>query len=392
MTLQVFAPAAIFGVGQGAAAPVFALQALALGASPGLAGLIVALSGLGMVIGDLPAGRTVARLGERWAVVLGSTLGALGMLACILANSLIVLGAGLLVSGIAAAVWGLARQSYLVAAVPPNDRGRALSALAGSARLGFFIGPFLGAAAVHFIGLSGGLWIQLIATIAAGALMATLPDPSDERTPAADSVFAVVVEHRRLLATLGSGALAMGAARAARNALLPLWAAHIGLSATTTSLIFGVASAVDVLMSYPSGVLMDRFGRSAVAVPSMVLFAVGYLMLPLTGGAITMGMVGIVLGFANGLSNGVIMTIGADVAPPEQRAEFLGAWRLMHDVGMFAGPIVVGLTSAVSVLAVAAAAIAGVSGLGAAAMRRWIIDPVPQFAARAPGLADLEKT
>jgi MFS-type transporter involved in bile tolerance (Atg22 family) len=66
------------------------------------------------------------------------------------------------------------------------------------------------------------------------------------------------------------------------------------------------------------------------------------------------------------------MTIGADAAPPGHRAEFLGAWRLMHDTGMFVGPIAVGIISAVAVLGASAVALGVTSGLGAAAMYRWV--------------------
>lgn len=61
----VFLPSAVFGIGQGAGSPVIALTARELGASVGVAGVIVALVGLGAVLGDLPAGRVVARFGER---------------------------------------------------------------------------------------------------------------------------------------------------------------------------------------------------------------------------------------------------------------------------------------------------------------------------------------
>ena len=374
LTWPVFVPAALYGIGQGAAAPIFALRALELGASTGTAGLMVALSGFGMVLGDLPAGRIVARIGERWAIALGSTVGAAGVVLCLAAWNLASFGIGMLAMGVANAVWGLARHSYVVAAVPATDRGRALSTMAGSMRLGFFIGPFLGAGVIHGVGTAGGLWVELAAIVASGALMVAQPEDGDpvNADGGPRSLTSVLREHRKVLTTLGLGALLMGSARASRNALLPLWAAHIGMSASTTSLIFGVSGAVDVAMSYPSGIWMDRFGRRAVAVPSMTFFALGYAVLPLAGNAIAAGGVALVLGLANGLSNGVIMTIGADAAPPGHRAEFLGAWRLMHDTGMFAGPIAVGIISAVTVLGSSAVALGVTSGLGAAAMYRWV--------------------
>ncbi|MEU2033983.1 MFS transporter [Nocardia amamiensis] len=381
LTWTVFVPMVVYGIGSGAAAPMYALRALDLGASAGLAGVVVALSGLGMVLTDLPAGRIVAVIGERGAMAVGSVLGAVGVLAAILAPNAGVLALGMLCNGAAGAVWGLARQTYLVAVVPARDLGRAMSTLAGSMRLGFFGGPFLGAAVVHVLGPNGALWLQLATTVLAGAAMAAIrsPDATGDAT-ARHSLGAVMVEHRRILGTLGVAALLTGAARAARLALLPLWAAHIGVSASTTSLVFGVAGAMDVLMSYPAGVWLDRYGRRATGVPSMILFAAGFGALPCTSSVFGLSAAAVLLGLANGVSNGLIMTVGADVAPDVQRAEFLGAWRLTHDIGMFAGPVAVGAISAVTALGAAAIVLALAAATGAYTMHRWFpgaIEPSP---------------
>ena len=50
---------------------------------------------------------------------------------------------------------------------------------------------------------------------------------------------------------------------------MPLWADHLGLDAATTSLIYGLAGGIDMLVFYPAGKVMDRKGRTWVAVPSM---------------------------------------------------------------------------------------------------------------------------
>ncbi|WP_280465213.1 MFS transporter [Nocardia brasiliensis] len=372
LTWTVFVPMVLYGTGAGAASPMYALRALDLGASIGLAGVLVALSGLGMVLADLPAGRIVARIGERGAIGVGSTLGVLGVLLAIGAPNLAVLALGLLLNGAAGAVWGLARQTYIVAVVPAADRGRAMSTLAGSHRLGFFCGPFLGAVLVHAMGPSGALWLQLATMVASGAAMVAIPSPDGTDGGAeTHTLRSVVVENIGVLGTLGSAALLMGAVRAARVAVLPLWAAHIGLSASATSVVFGLAGAVDVLMSYPAGIWLDRRGSRAVGVPAMVLFALGFGVLPYTSSLIGLGVVAVLLGLANGVSNGVIMTVGADAAPGGRRGEFHGAWRLTHDVGMFAGPLVAGAISAVTLLSVSAFALVGAAALGAGAMYRW---------------------
>ncbi|WP_239476440.1 MFS transporter [Nocardia arizonensis] len=371
LTWTIFVPMAVYSIGSGAAAPMYALRALDLGASAGAAGLVVALTGFGMVLADLPAGAVVARIGERGAIGAGSVIGVVGVVAAICAHAMWLFAIGMVLIGVSGAVWGLARQSYLVAVVPPAHRGRALSLMAGSSRFGTFCGPFLGAAPVHFFGPDGALWLQLGATVISAAAMMSIGEPEGGRAVAGGrSLRVVVIENRRALGTLGSGALLTGAARSARLTLLPLWAAHIGVGAVATSLIFGVAGAVDVLMSYPAGVWIDRVGRRGTGVPAMLLFALGYGIVPLTSSAVALGAAAVVLGIANGLSNGLIMTVGADAAPLGRRAEFLGAWRLTHDVGYFVGPIAVGLAGAAA-LGAAAVTMALASVAGAETMRRW---------------------
>ncbi|GAA1210386.1 MFS transporter [Pseudonocardia alaniniphila] len=384
LVVPAFLPAAVFGIGQGAAAPVVALSARELGGSVAAAGVIVALLGLGQVLGDLPAGRIVARLGERNAVLLGSAVGLIGVALSLVAPSVVLLGVGVGLFGVASAVWGLARQSYVIDAVPEAMRARALSAMAGLSRLGFLLGPFLGAAVVHVVGTRGGFLVQLVAVIASGALMAGLPrlehGPDEAggrgRRPGI-SLRTVVTTHSRVLRTLGVGALLMGAARASRTAVLPLWADHIGLDAVSTSLLFGIGAAVDVALSYPAGRLMDRRGRRGVAVASLLAFAAAHVALPLATTAMTLGAVTLLMGVGNGLSNGVIMTLGADAAPADARAEFLGAWRLCHDLGMLAGPAAIAVVSAAAALGAAALSMGGLAAVGAGVMARWVPKRLP---------------
>lgn len=67
---------------------------------------------------------------------------------------------------------------------------------------------------------------------------------------------------------------------AVRDAVLPLWADHIGLSAATASLVFGIGALADLLCSYPAGMVMDRYGRRAMAVPSLLVIGASLFALP----------------------------------------------------------------------------------------------------------------
>lgn len=375
----VYVPAAVFGIGQGAAMPVVALTARELGASVAVSALVTALTGAGLLAGDLPAGRIVARFGERRSILGGAAAGAAGVALCLLAWDLWSLAAGVLLGGSALSVWSLARQRYLTEAVPLHLRARAMSVFATSWRAGALVGPFVGAAAITAVGLRGGFAVQLVAVVVSGLLMARMPDSAarsvrDGSAPV--TALAVASTYRQMFATLGVGTVLLGAARASRDAVVPLWGDHIGLSPAQVSLLFGAAGVIEVLVSSPAGHLMDRFGRRAVATPSLVLLGTAYVLLPFTGSALTLGLVAVVLGVGNGFGNGVVMTIGADVSPDANRAEFLASWRLLHDAGMFGGPLAVGVV-ATHTLVGASLVIAALAGAGAVVMWRSIPTYIP---------------
>ncbi|MCP2621603.1 MFS transporter [Mycolicibacterium smegmatis] len=112
--------------------------------------------------------------------------------------------------------------------------------------LGYFVGPFLGALVILAVGTRGGFAVQSVGVVLAGYLMARMDDPPrpPDAEPGGVPLRQNLRRHRVLLATLGTGALLMGAARASCDAVLPPWADHLGLHAATASLVFGIGAAV----------------------------------------------------------------------------------------------------------------------------------------------------
>lgn len=378
--LRIYAPSLAYGLGQGAIAPIIALSARDLGASLGTAGFIVTLLGLGQLVADVPAGALAGRIGERRAMLAAGGVIALALVICLSAPYVWVLGLGIFAIGLAGAVWMLARQAYITEVVPYELRARALSTLGGASRIGTFVGPFVGAGAVHLIGIRGPFLLFILTVLVALVVIFRLPDPPGSTSGSAGrggvlAVLRMVREAFPVLRTLGIGILLVGAIRASRQVVIPLWAEHIGLDASTTSLIFGVAGAVDMLLFYPAGVLMDRRGRNWVAVPSMGLLGLSVLVLPLTGNLVSLAAVAVLIGIGNGLGSGLVMTLGADLAPADRRPEFLGAWRLCADTGNAFGPVTVSTVGSVVALW-AGISVIGVVGLLAAGMLGYWIPRV----------------
>src|SRR5690606_20114469 len=145
LALPAFGPSLMFGLCEGAILPVLALSARALGASSAVAGLIVALVGLGSLLANLPAAQLTTRFGERRAMIGASVFALLALLLCIVARSVWLFGLAVFMVGLARAVFMLARQTFLIEVAPLHLRARAMSTLGGVHRIGMFVGPFLGA-------------------------------------------------------------------------------------------------------------------------------------------------------------------------------------------------------------------------------------------------------
>ena len=208
------------------------------------------------------------------------------------------------------------------------------------------------------------------------------PVTGSVRVPGRAGVFATMWRHRDVLSRLGLAAASLSALRSVRQTVLPLWGVSIGLDAQTIALVVGISGAIDFALFYASGQVMDRFGRLWAALPAMLLMGAGFLALAFTHdlpqAAMWFAMFAAVLGVGNGLSSGILLTLGADVAPQTDPAAFLGSWRTITDAGGAAAPVIVSGVTALSSLAVATGLMGVVGLLGAAAFLRW----VPRFVPR----------
>jgi len=369
IALAAYGPSVVNSIGHGAIMPVLALRARDLGADVAVSATVVAMLGVGMLLASLPAGALVARVGERTALVLVGFVDAVAMSAAALSTSVAMLAGAVLVSGMAWTVFLIARQGFLIDAAPAHMRARAMSLLGGTYRVGVLVGPLLGAALIGAAGLPAVFWLAAAMAVASAVLAGLMPDLGSESRAEARaaghlSVWSVIRAHRRTLLTVGLAVVILGASRSLRTSLLPLWAEHVGLSASTTSLIFAVAAAIDVVFMWPGGWLMDTRGRTVVAIPVTLSMAVACLLLPLATTAATVTAVMVLIAVGNGLGSGIVMTLGADTAPVAGRAQYLGAWRLCGDIGVSGGPLLVSAVAAVAPLATACLVVGGLALAG----------------------------
>lgn len=376
VALPAFGPSICEAIGYGATIPMVPLLARSLGASVGVAAFVTALLGVGQLLASLPAGSMIARVGERRALLIASVVATGATAVAGSAPNVVVLALAVLVIGMSWSVFLLSRQGYMIDAVPPHLRARALSSLGGAHRVGMVFGPLIAAVVVGHAGLRGAFAVGVAGSLAALLLVVTMPDLGGEARAAAlddpASIWQVLGRHRQVLATIGVGAAVISAARALRMTLLPLWADHVGLAAEEVSLIFGVGAAVEVALFYPAGWVMDRFGRVFVAVPCVVTLGLGLLVLPAARGFGSVLAVGLLMALGNGIGAGIVMTLGADTAPVVHRAKYLGGWRLVGDIGATGGPFLVTVLVAAASLAAASLALGGAIVFAAGWLAVWV--------------------
>ncbi|MEN2742442.1 MFS transporter [Microbacterium sp. X-17] len=410
---MIYGPTVLFSLGEGAVIPLIPVVASQLGGDVAAAALVTSFLVVGQLCGNLPAGWAVTRFGERITMALGSGIAAIGAVGALLATNLVILSAAVFLIGFCAAIFGLARHSFMTTRVPLWFRARALSLLGGAFRLGVFVGPFVTAVLLAIFGAEqAAMWFFLVMLVAVAALVLFGPDPerraADADPPAATDADEDAVEvedtgepvtgsiptaervgilrtmwrHRAVLTRLGVAAASLSALRSARQAVLPLWGVSIGLDAQTIALVVGISGAIDFALFYASGQVMDRFGRLWAALPATVVMALGFLALSFThdlsSAAMWYAMFAAVLGVGNGLSSGILLTLGADVAPRADPAPFLGSWRTLTDAGGAAAPLIITAITALTSLAVGTGAIGVIGLLGAVGFIRW----VPRFVPR----------
>ncbi|TDP90745.1 putative MFS family arabinose efflux permease [Leucobacter luti] len=391
MAPSIYGPTILFTLGQSAVMPLIPVIAVGMGAGIGLSGFIASTLVVGQLAGNLPAGWIVARAGERIAMLIATGVAFFGAIGIVLAPNPGTLGVAVFVIGFAAATFGLARHSFMTTRVPVAFRARALSLIGGSHRLGRFGGPFLAAGILALTASPvAPVWAFVVCLALTALLVTCAPDPEqalpvqrpvEEPEPRTAGIRAAVRHNRAPLARIGGSAAILSGLRTTKDVLLPLWAVSIGMDPAGVALVVGIAGTVDFALFYTSGQVMDRFGRLWAALPATIGMAVAFLGLSLTHDspdALTWLLIcAVVIGIGNGLSSGIVLTLGADLAPPGDPSAFLAAWRTLVDFGGATAPLAISAIAAAS-LPLAAAAAGTLAVLGAAGFARWVPRYVPR--------------
>ncbi len=349
--------------------PIFADSEF--GSSAFLIAFLITARPLGTMIFDVPAGILVSMFGLRRIMMAGVALFALASIIGGLSPNMETLFAARLMAGISFALWSISRHVYIAQTVPVANRGKALSMFGGISRVAGIAGFFLGGILFDFVDVRSPFFAQAAVAVVTGSMVLfTFKGTMETAARTASHNILPVLgntlrDNRGVFATAGLASIMLQFLRAARELILPLSVVALGLGGTESSILFGVMSVIDSVMFPLVGYVMDRWGRKYTGVPAFLILAAGFALVPVADNFGLLMVVGVLVGLGNGLSSGLVLTMGVDFAPKNNPGEFLGVWRLISDSGGASGPVAIGGVASIFALGTASVLTAGLGGIGA---------------------------
>jgi MFS family permease len=348
--IGLYLPTLAISFAQGMIFPAVPALATHFGVSPGFAAQVVSAQVAGRMLGLLPSGALVDRLGPRAALILGSLVVVAGPV-CMLAPAFWAVLLGQVLLGLGSSLWLAGREITGLNLVREDQRGRLMSGFFGLQMGGLAAGPLMGGVVIDTAGLTA-LFVAVgvigVAVLALTLSLRLSPARSPARPaalPAASGGWREILPGYRATFTIVVVAtFTMSLYRSSLNSLLPLYAGGaLGFSATQVGALFGIISVGVIAMIVPAGLLLDRMGRKWGAVPAAALPALALSAMPFARTGPQLSILAAVLGVANGVALGSMSTYSYDVIPEHARGVLQAQRRLVGDFGGLLGPTLGGL-------------------------------------------------
>lgn len=373
--LDIYLPSVIMAIARGMLTITLPLYLISAGMDPAYVGLGSASMSIGNLLLDIPGGILLRLVGERSLMRISMaalSLSSFGMVffpqPWILVLLSIAFGGG-------RSMWLLSRRYVITYYVEYQYRGRASSFIGMSERLGTFIGPGIVALIIDKLGYTWIFLLCFVLTVMASILNIVASKiwvpkniaENEEAVQISNTQDPGVSANQPRPVSLIAFSIAQVAAqgvRSSRSMLIAIIGKGINLSDSEISMAVSVSGALDVLSSYPAGVIMDKKGRHVAIVISFSIMAAGFLLLAITSGETLFYISTLAIGFGNGFGSGTMITIGADIVSRMRGYRgsiFLAVWQFIGDLGSAIFPVTTGLAIKIWGAAAASAAISAIS-------------------------------
>ena len=341
-------------LGFGSVIPVLPLYAQSFGVAASAIGMAVAIYGLARFFVAVPSGQLSDRLGRRPTLAMGGVISALGSFWCAAATGYPEFMIARFVSGAGAGIILTTGQVVLADISTPERRGRIISVYQGCFLFAVGIGPLPGGLLASHFGLAVPFQVYGVASLLA-MLVAwfAVKETKGMGHGGAGQGAAVTISYvRQLNLLMRQVGFVLVSVVSLTNSVtrtgglftvIPVFAV-LRLSLNVAEIGFGMAlgSVAGVIAAYPSGVLVDRFGRKAVIVPATLITGLSMLLFMISPSYVWFVVSCVVWGVAASIGGTAPAAYAADSAPPGMNAAAMSAFRMVGDFGYVIGPIFLG--------------------------------------------------
>jgi MFS family permease len=315
-----------------------------LGAAEELIGTATFLIATTAALVRIPGGALSDRYGRRTIMLIGAGSGTVAAVIYVICQSFPVFIIGRLFSGVSLALFTTTSKALVADLSPPTRRGEALGLSNAAFSIAIIGSPLLGEWLKNEAGFRAVFAVSGVLTVLAVAVTALLPGGRPERSAGATAGGDIkdTLHERGIWAALFI-MIGMGAILALIFSYYPLLAERKALFTNAPRLITSVAvglglsiwAITDTVIEPLAGRLSDRVGRQVVAIPGLVIAALGVAAVGRAHDTVSVYLGIALMATGWGTTRGIADAIGQDALPPMLRG--MGAAVLYTSFDMAVG-------------------------------------------------------
>lgn len=316
-----------------------------MGGSVADGGLVVTVMLISTIFIRSVSAKILDKIGKKRALLISLALFTFTTFFYIWIDALIPLLILRFIHGLSYGVASTATGAIAADVLPSKRHGEGIGYFAMASNLAVVIGPFIGLSLIQFVSFQT-LYMILSVLMVGGALFAIFvqvppqvdrvaPKPMDRKLSIND-----FIERKALPVAIIAGLASF--AYASIISFISVYADSIGLAEVAS--YFFVVYAIAMLVSRPyMGKAFDKHGPNRVIIPSLLIFASGFIMLSFTGNAWMLLLSAALIGLGFGTIVPSFQTMAIQAAHPSRTGHATATFFMLFDTGIAVGSFVCGL-------------------------------------------------
>lgn len=316
-----------------------------LGGSLKMVGLVVGSYGLVQMLLRIPLGIWSDRIGKRKVfITLGVFLALASSLVMGVFPNVLAMLAGRALSGAAAATWvtfTVLFSSYF----PSQDAPKAMGLAMFYNSIGQMLATSMGGYMAELFGWKVPFMVGAVVGLV-GVLLSLRIKETEwiDRTPLQVTELLAVGRERGLLIVSGLAILTQCMTFATVYGFTPIYAESIGASPGELSLLTFFSTLPVTIAAWSSSTgMVERYGDRQIVTAGLILGALAAAIVPFTRTLPQLCITQAIGSLGRGLVFPVLMGLSIQTVPEEKRATAMGFFQAIYALGMFGGPVLVGI-------------------------------------------------